>query len=366
MGRGRAGGPVAAPVSLHTRTTCQVAAARLPAHDHRASPRSPTAPPAVQSMQQVGPPRAPQPASPLGAGRAGPPEDDRGALPLGGGTGPYGYGPPLPDRPPFKVYLGNIPYDLDEEVVADFFSGLDVSAPQRQGGAAAGRCRQRPAPTCRRCRGITPTNAPPMHPPNRPQIVDIMITRHHDTGKPKGCFVEFKTQEHLSKALTADGEPMLRRPVRIQVAEPKRRDGFADRGRCAAGAGARVPPCMHVALRQGRRCRRRQRADAACCWPDAPAAGVAAALGGGLRTLDGAAATATARRAAASAAGMALAAATATAVSAANVTATAVSAATATAVSTAVTVTGRCAAGPPAVSTAKAASCGRLPAAAAC
>lgn len=102
-----------------------------------------------------------------------------------------------------------------------------------------------------------------------------MITRHRDTGKPKGVFVEFASQvgacmgglpaclllgaqrqragsglaasrgaacaeacvgllptlsifaccpqtphtaqDHLAKALTADGEPMLRRPIRIQA-----------------------------------------------------------------------------------------------------------------------------------------------------
>ena len=87
-----------------------------------------------------------------------------------------------------------------------------------------------------------------------------MITRHRDTGKPKGVFVEFASQvrpggdrrglpgvcghwaaqaaaasrclrshlgnaglplpslqDHLAKALTADGEPMLRRPIRVQA-----------------------------------------------------------------------------------------------------------------------------------------------------
>lgn len=109
-----------------------------------------------------------------------------------------------------------------------------------------------------------------------PQIVDIIITRHRDTGKPKACFVEFGSQvrrapgcarergcwprcsprhrssgctvhamrdgplagvqrtpaylacslqlralqDDLAKALSADGEPMLRRPIRIQVGTP--------------------------------------------------------------------------------------------------------------------------------------------------
>jgi hypothetical protein len=68
------------------------------------------------------------------------------------------------------------------------------------------------------------------------QIVDIMITRHRDTGKPKGCFVEFGSQDALAKALTADGADMLRRPVRVQVAEPpQRRDGFGDRRWAGSG-----------------------------------------------------------------------------------------------------------------------------------
>lgn len=111
------------------------------------------------------------------------------------------------------------------------------------------------------------------------QVRDVIITRHRDTGKPKGCFVEFGSQvgchscrglklgcsrgwvagpllppaphlpfnvrlargrplapalasalqDDLAKALTLDGEPMLRRPLRVQVAEPPRRDGFAER-----------------------------------------------------------------------------------------------------------------------------------------
>lgn len=144
----------------------------------------------AESMQGLGSPRGHQ-GSPIRPGpQGGHPEE----VPAQGGYGrgppqppPYSEGPALPDRPPFKAYLGNIPYDLDEEVVSHFFRGLD--------------------------------------------IVDIIITRHHDTGKPKGCFVEFASQEHLAQALTADGEPMLRRPVRIQVAEPPRRerDGFGDR-----------------------------------------------------------------------------------------------------------------------------------------
>ena len=46
-----------------------------------------------------------------------------------GVTGPYGL--PLPEFPPFKVFVANIPYEIDEEVVAHFFRGLNVRPPAR-------------------------------------------------------------------------------------------------------------------------------------------------------------------------------------------------------------------------------------------
>ena len=86
-------------------------------------------------------------------------------------------GPALPVQPPFKAYLSNIPFDLDELLVERFFQGL--------------------------------------------KIIDIVITRHRDTYKPKGCFVEFSTQQDLKNALTFNGKDILRRPVSIQVADPR-------------------------------------------------------------------------------------------------------------------------------------------------
>ncbi|KAG7670799.1 hypothetical protein Ndes2526B_g01447 [Nannochloris sp. 'desiccata'] len=106
----------------------------------------------------------------------------------GGGGGGHGYSPragpmmtPLPDHPPFKAYIGNVPYDIDEEVVDHFFRGLKIS--------------------------------------------DIMVTRHRDTGRAKGCFVEFASQQDLKNALTMNGADLLRRAVTIQVAEPKHGGG---------------------------------------------------------------------------------------------------------------------------------------------
>ena len=86
----------------------------------------------------------------------------------------------LPTQAPFKAYVGNIPYELDEGVIAHFFRGLQIS--------------------------------------------DIHITRHRDTGRAKGCFVEFRTQQDLGNALTLDGTDLLRRPVSVQIAEPKQRE----------------------------------------------------------------------------------------------------------------------------------------------
>ena len=106
----------------------------------------------------------------------------------GGGGSHQGYSPragtmapPLPDHPPFKAYIGNVPYDIDEEVVEHFFRGLKIS--------------------------------------------DIMVTRHRDTGNAKGCFIEFETQKDLANALTMNGKDLLRRAVSIQVAEPKQGGG---------------------------------------------------------------------------------------------------------------------------------------------
>lgn len=75
-------------------------------------------------MQHLSSPRGSQPTSPPARGPPAYPEEERGGA---AGYTPFSAAPPLPDRPPFKAYLGNIPYDLDEEVVAHFFRGLDVS-----------------------------------------------------------------------------------------------------------------------------------------------------------------------------------------------------------------------------------------------
>ncbi|OQR92070.1 hypothetical protein ACHHYP_04110 [Achlya hypogyna] len=96
---------------------------------------------------------------------------------------------PVPDRPPFKSYVGNLPYQMNEDDLADFFKGLNV--------------------------------------------IDVHIPQDYQTGRPKGfAYVEFGDRESLVQALTADGDLIDKRPIRIDVAGEKKggRDTFGKRG----------------------------------------------------------------------------------------------------------------------------------------
>ncbi|CAL8468599.1 g8139 [Coccomyxa elongata] len=97
---------------------------------------------------------------------------------------------PLPDHPPFKVFIGNIPYDATESEMADVFTPL--------------------------------------------QVVDVHIIKHRDTNKPRGCFVEFGTRADLEKGLMKDGAVVLGRPIRVDVAEDR-----PDRAQRSGGFGGR-------------------------------------------------------------------------------------------------------------------------------
>lgn len=54
----------------------------------------------------------------------------------------------LPRSPPYTAFLGNLPYDVTEDSIKDFFRGLSVSVTRRPsarttmggGGAGAGAC----------------------------------------------------------------------------------------------------------------------------------------------------------------------------------------------------------------------------------
>ena len=86
---------------------------------------------------------------------------------------------PVPDQPPFRARLGNVSYELTEQAVGDFFSGLSIT--------------------------------------------EIVVMRHKDSGKAKSCFVEFRNKLDLENALTSDGSLLMGRPVQVQVAQPRER-----------------------------------------------------------------------------------------------------------------------------------------------
>lgn len=86
----------------------------------------------------------------------------------------------MPDKPPFRVHIGNVAYDLTEDAVEKFLGH------------------------------------------NR--VVEILITRHRDTGKAKGCFVEFQNLDDMKTVLEMDGQVLAGRNARIQVAQ--RRDSL--------------------------------------------------------------------------------------------------------------------------------------------
>mmetsp|Transcript_12000 Transcript_12000/g.30607 ORF Transcript_12000/g.30607 Transcript_12000/m.30607 type:complete len:423 (-) Transcript_12000:230-1498(-) len=113
----------------------------------------------------------------------------------GGYEGGHGYGQreshPLPDRAPFTAFLGNVPYDLNPSDVESCFGGCG-------------------------------------------KILDVRVTKHRDSDRAKGCFVEFETKEMLAAALEKDGSIISGRPVRVDVAAERRGGG---RGSFGGGRG---------------------------------------------------------------------------------------------------------------------------------
>ncbi|SPO30484.1 related to TIF3 - translation initiation factor eIF-4B [Ustilago trichophora] len=92
---------------------------------------------------------------------------------------------PLPDKPPFTAFVGNLSFDVMEADLEEFFA---------------------PAKT-----------------------VSVRIVTGHD-GKPKGFgYVEFQTQDDLRSALDRSGSQLASRTVRISVAEPPKSAFGADR-----------------------------------------------------------------------------------------------------------------------------------------
>lgn len=92
---------------------------------------------------------------------------------------------PLPDKPPFTAFVGNLSFDVMEADVEDFF------APSK--------------------------------------LVSVRIVTGHD-GKPKGFgYVEFASQDDLKNALDRSGHQLAARTVRISVAEPPKSAFGGDR-----------------------------------------------------------------------------------------------------------------------------------------
>ncbi|KAJ1929115.1 Eukaryotic translation initiation factor 4B [Tieghemiomyces parasiticus] len=88
----------------------------------------------------------------------------------------------LPKDPPFTAYVGNLPFGVTEEILAEFF--------------APGK------------------------------IAGIRLIRDRMTDRPKGYgYVEFSDVESLAQALGLSGEGLQGRPIRINLAEPPK-EGF--------------------------------------------------------------------------------------------------------------------------------------------
>ncbi|KAG9288390.1 hypothetical protein G9A89_021421 [Geosiphon pyriformis] len=102
---------------------------------------------------------------------------------------------PLPTSPPFTAHLGNLPFDLTEQDIQNFFHESKIS--------------------------------------------NIRILRDRED-KPKGFgYVEFDDLVSLTKALELSGETIRNRVIRVSVAEPPReRDQQEDR---TAGEWRRAP-----------------------------------------------------------------------------------------------------------------------------
>ena len=99
-------------------------------------------------------------------------------------------GIPVPDRPPFKAFIANVPHDAQPADLRAHFSTAES------------------------------------------RVADVFVLTHPDTGRPRGAFVEFETRECLVRALRRDGETMRGRQLRVDVAEAR-----ADRGGGGGGGG---------------------------------------------------------------------------------------------------------------------------------
>lgn len=83
----------------------------------------------------------------------------------------------IPDKPPYRAFIGNVAYDLTEDAVEKFL--------------------------------------------DHRRVVEILITRYRDTGKAKGCYIEFQNVDDLKAVLDKDGQILAGRDAHVQVAQPR-------------------------------------------------------------------------------------------------------------------------------------------------
>ncbi|KAM0263620.1 hypothetical protein ACHAPA_008709 [Fusarium lateritium] len=117
----------------------------------------------------------------------------------------------LPDKPPFTAHLGNLAYDVTNDVVADFLTGCGV--------------------------------------------VNVRLIEDRELQRPKGFgYVEFETLDGLKQALALDGESFGGRMIKIKVADPPR-GGDPGRGDSIREMGAwdRKGPLADAPSRGGAR-----------------------------------------------------------------------------------------------------------------
>lgn len=93
---------------------------------------------------------------------------------------------PVPDRPPYNAHVGNLSFEATENEISDFFANCNVT--------------------------------------------NVRLIRDREQGdRPKGFgYVEFGTKDGLLAALDLNGSQLAGRPVRINVAEPRKLPSIID------------------------------------------------------------------------------------------------------------------------------------------
>lgn len=120
----------------------------------------------------------------------------------GGDRGGYG-GPrpareqkPVPDEPPYNAFVGNLPFHCVQSDLEAIFT--------------------------------------------EQQIKSVRLVRDRETDKFKGyCYVEFENRKSLEEALAMNGALIEDRPLRVDVSEPRKKEGggFGGRGGGRGGFG---------------------------------------------------------------------------------------------------------------------------------